>query len=127
MSSPFNIPYMRELLQRTGSVGVVDSAGKRLVLTLQNVCMMDNEGCWENQRGLLICYEGEGALFYKGDKKLTKFRLVQAGFSLIVAPTLAELVNAIMVDAWQEQQRSPVSERRLLTANGQNAPSGKEK
>jgi hypothetical protein len=80
---------VRKKLAETGGITLQGPGGKAVYLALNR-----NVGIERN--GILIAYEGGGAYFFDLDRPLNKFRLAQHGFSLRVAPALADLVNAIL-------------------------------
>jgi hypothetical protein len=73
-----------------GSTGhCVDSEGRRFLLTHNSTLgMPGNE--------LAVIYEKRGVYFFPGDRPLNQFRLVEAGFSMMVADQVAKLVNAVI-------------------------------
>jgi hypothetical protein len=83
------ITTIRQRLAETGGVTFQGPDNKSVYLVLNR-----NIGIEKN--GILLAYEGSGAYFFDLDRPLNQFRLAKHGFSLRVAPALAELVNAIL-------------------------------
>jgi hypothetical protein len=88
-SQDIDIPALRQSLHEMGSVVTTDRQGKRLFLVLSKQLDV-------TEHGVLLAYEGQGAYFFTLDRPLNKYRLVQGGFSLDVAPFLSDLINALM-------------------------------
>lgn len=63
----------------------------------------------------MIAYEGGGAYFFDLDRPLNQFRLVKHGFSLRVAPALANLVNAILSPSEASTENTSEAPVKLLS------------
>ena len=101
------ISHIRARLQAEGGVTVKGPGGKNVYLVL-------NRNIGVDQNGILVAYEGGGAYFFDLDRPLNKFRLTQHGFSLSIAPALADLVNAILSSeaSTEEPMKLPTSKDR---------------
>lgn len=97
------IEHLREQLRDTGGCALTGPDGKSLFLVL-------NRNLGIEKPGILIAYEGHGAYFFDLDRPLNQFRLVKHGFSLRIAPTLAELVNAILDPGEASPEQPPVKQ-----------------
>jgi len=85
-----NLDTMREHLKAHGSAVGQDADGRRIFFVMSRVLDM-------RETGILIAYEGEGAIFVPlDDRPLNVFRLLSAGFSANIAPTLADTVNGLL-------------------------------
>ena len=82
------IEELRLRLETEGSTNFADAKGRRLYLIRTKLLHMPFDG-------LLIAYEGCGAMTFELDRPLNKFRLIQSGFGFDVAETLAGLVNRV--------------------------------
>ncbi|QSY98683.1 hypothetical protein J2J97_31935 (plasmid) [Rhizobium bangladeshense] len=80
---------IRDQLREVGGATVKGPLDKQVYLVL-------NRNLGIEQKGIMVAYEGGGAYFFDLDRPLNQFRLVKHGFSLRVAPALADLVNAIL-------------------------------
>lgn len=76
-------------LQSAGSA-VTTAKGTKLAFVASTVL----GGAFE-QDTLLVAWEGQGAFFWTVGSKASQFRLIEAGFSLMVAPTLADILNRV--------------------------------
>ncbi len=82
------VEVLRAGLAKDGFVKATGPDGQRLWLVLSTML--------EEPPGLLIAYEGVGAMFWELDRPLNEFRLVQHGFSIRIAPALADTLNRVM-------------------------------
>lgn len=76
-------------LQQVGSA-ITTAKGTKLAFVSSAILMGDFDGAT-----LLVAWEGQGAYFYHVGSKISAFRLIEAGFSLMVAPTLADILNRL--------------------------------
>lgn len=88
MLDPNLVEELRRTFRATGSAKLVDPAGRRIYL-------VDTRLLGETPAELLLAYEGQGSIVFSLDRPMNAFRLVSAGFSMRVAPQVAEIVNAL--------------------------------
>jgi len=82
------IQRLRSELRERGATVLIDPNGKRLVLMRGGIAGLDGQ--------VVIAYEGWGTAIFDGDRALNEFRLISSGFSMKVARTVADLVNAVV-------------------------------
>lgn len=97
---------IRQQLRDVGGATLQGPAGKQLYLVL-------NRNLGMEQQGILIAYEGGGACFFDLDRPLNAFRLVERGFSLVVAPAISQLVNELL-----SSETSTYEPLKLITPEG---------
>lgn len=81
---------MRDQLAEHGSTHHVDGKGQKIMLVAGRMLP------FAEPHDLLIAYEGNGAFLWDTRRKLTTFRLIEAGFGLTSAPTLVEVCNGLV-------------------------------
>lgn len=86
--SNIDIDMIRDHLARTGYVKTRDVSGKNLYL-------ISSELLPGHPRGVLVAYEGYGAMFFDLEAPINKFQLITKGFTFSIADTLAAVLNAI--------------------------------
>lgn len=96
----FDIPTLRMQLAQHGAMHATDKDGRKLFVVLSRQLAMQ-------ETGILLAYEGEGAYFFTLDRPLNRFRLVQGGFSYIVAGWLSDLLNQIVGIGGELQPTQP--------------------
>lgn len=87
-----------EQLRSAGAATLTDPEGKKLFLVLSS-----NLG-EHSDYGMLVAYEGKGSIFYRPGQRITKFTLYSAGFSIMVAPTVLDVINQLFSIADQPKQ-----------------------
>jgi len=88
-----NAQTLLDEIKRNGAATLVDGDGKHLFLVLSTNLGEDVD------KGLLICYERGGVLFYRPGDRLNKFTLFQAGFSVIVTSTVLAVIEGLFKGA----------------------------
>lgn len=86
--SPQVLSNMRDDIVQRGATFVTDANGAHVVLALAP--MLGIEG-----NRVMLAYENMGMTIFFLDRPMNAFRLVQAGFSMRVAPMLADMVNKV--------------------------------
>jgi hypothetical protein len=76
-------------LQENGDAMFTDPQGRRMFLVLSSKLS------FATAPSILLSYEGEGAFLWEISSRLSSFRLIEAGFSLRLAPTLADVLNRL--------------------------------
>lgn len=84
-----DIDVMAHELCEGGFTSVTDSDGNRMVIVHSAVV-----GIPGNQ--FILAYENKGTIFFDTSRPMNHFRLTTAGFSLRVAPTIADIVNRLL-------------------------------
>jgi hypothetical protein len=82
---------MKDLAEQLADDGVVtltDEKGNRMVLAYAAKIGM-------RSKEFMLAYEKAGVIFFTSERPMNKFRLVDAGFSLLLAPALADMVNRL--------------------------------
>lgn len=72
-----------------GLGATLDRDGQRIYLVPEGLVQ-------DGGRGLVIAVEGRGAFCYDGTTPLNPFRLVKAGFPMLVAENLSEFINRLV-------------------------------
>lgn len=85
------INALAHTLITSGSAVSTDEENRKLMLVLSTVLAFADQ----RRLSILVAYEGQGAFFWSVDEKLSPFRLIEAGFSLRLAPTLADILNRV--------------------------------
>lgn len=94
------IQDLRQSLRTEGRASLTDPDGNVLALISTGLLGIEAKG------RLLVAYENKGCFFYDGERPLNQFRLVKAGFSIDVAPFVANVVNAIIFGNPAETQQA---------------------
>lgn len=102
--SGFDIAPLRRDLLRDGRAHLFDKEGQGMFFVLYP----SFEGLFPKERqdieAVLVAYEGEGAIFWDPSiEPMTKFLLIQKGFGIKVAPTLAAILKALFCDEAKPQ------------------------
>lgn len=82
------IKDMARTLYERGSAHVQDQDGNYMVITASAVV-----GVPGNR--FLLAYENKGAILFDTSRPMNQFRLASAGFSLRIAPVLADTLNRL--------------------------------
>lgn len=78
-------------LQNSGSV-VIDQDGHKLAFISSDIMTFAGPA---PDPTILVAWEGKGAFFWRVGSPMNTFLLIEAGFTLRVAPTLADILNRV--------------------------------
>jgi hypothetical protein len=84
------VEEMADDVHLRGTTHICDNDGNRLI-----VCTATRLGIAGTKEFALI-YENKGALFFTLERPLNQFRLMTAGFSMLVAGSIADMVNKLI-------------------------------
>lgn len=92
------IDELRNALQTHGSAAFPDAQGRKIMF------VSGDRLSFATKPSILVAYEGQGAFLWEIENKINTFRLIEAGFSLRVAPTLADILTRLVETPRETEQ-----------------------
>lgn len=88
------INHLADELCATGATHFTDERGHRLVVMASGVVGVPGGD-------FILAYENTGTIFFNTSRPMNEFRLTAAGFSLRIAPLIADTINRLFAAVTQ--------------------------